>query len=53
MTKNNHQVDKAKQTLTYIAEFNKIEMCPGDLEAVEEKRRGRIADIFVPGYRQV
>lgn len=48
-----NQVDKAQKTLTYIAEFNKIEMCPGDLEAVEEKRRGRIADIFIPGYRQM
>jgi hypothetical protein len=40
-------------TLGKIAEFNKIEMCPGDLEAVEEKRRGRIADMFAPTHLQV
>eukprot|EP00116_Pleurobrachia_bachei_P002953 sb/3463215/ len=45
--------EKAKAILTKIAHFNKIEMCPGELESYVETRRGRLADIFAPNFRQV
>lgn len=48
-----NQPDRAKETLTKIATFNKIEMCPGDLEHTEERKRGQVMDMFQSNYLQI
>ena len=45
-----NQQGKAQVILHKIAACNKVDMCPGDLEGVEETRRGKVADMFQPEY---
>ena len=44
------QIDNAKEVLSKIAGYNNVPMCPGELRATEETKRGQVKDMFTPEF---